>query len=176
MLLIEFIRSDKSILFLGAWGEDKIRTKDFPLSRGKGKTFPLTRRYRWRVSILQACSRKFRLMVAYHTQLPEFLAVLAEDLSGDSRVLARLEFHQSHDGWHLHPFCDDSDLATAGIVKPLGTIRLPKQGANHRNRTLLGSGDKMNDACADKIVADFFRIPDTDAPDLFSVECLPWKI
>jgi hypothetical protein len=174
MRLIEFIRSDKTNLVHGSWGEDKIRTKDFPLSKKRGKVYPLTRRYRWRVSTLEACGRRFRLMAAYHTIVPEFMAALAEDLSTDSRILARLEFHQSHDGWHVHPFCGDSNLAAAGIVKPLGTLRLPKQGTYHRNCKMLAPGQKMTDVAAAAIVADFFRIPDT--PDLFSAVSLPWTI
>lgn len=40
--------------------------------------------------------------------VPEFSSVLAEDLGVDCRVLARLEFHQSHAGWHAHVVWQDA--------------------------------------------------------------------
>lgn len=172
MRLSAIIRAEKSNVSHGRWSEDKTRAKDFPLSKKRGKAYPLTRRWRWRASTLDACEKKFRLLTAYHMLVPEFSAVLAEDLSGDSRIVARLEFHGTHGGWHAHAKCGDVLSVPSGIVKPAGIVRLPKGGAFHRHCEMLRSGKAMSDVAAAAIVADFFRIP--DEPDLFSVGDLPW--
>ena len=169
----DIIRAAKSNLTHGAWGDDKIRMKDFPLSKKRGRTYPITRRYRWRVSTFETNGRKFRLMTAYHTLVPEFTAVLAEDVGGDSRVLTRLEFHESHDGWHAHTCCA-ADAAVAGIVKPAGERRFPRAHGFCRHGAYLGSGKSMTDEIAAAIASDFFRLPDPQ--DMFSMEGLPWKI
>ena len=139
MRLVAIIRATKVNVSHGAWSEDKLRPRDFHLSKKPGKVYPLTRRWRWRVSTFEACGRKFRLMPAYHTKVPEFTAVLAEEVGTDCRILARLEFHQTHVGWHAHLICGEIEKAVAGIVKPIGVRRLPRATSPHRNCKYVGS-------------------------------------
>jgi hypothetical protein len=172
MRLATIILAPKTRISHGVWSDQKLRSHDFYLSKKPGKVYPLTRRWRWRVSTFEACGRKFRLMPAYHTQLPEFTAVLAEETGSDCRVLARLEFHQSHVGWHAHLGCGDIDILASGVVKPLGVIRMPGAGAHHRNVNYQRPGVIMNDDIAAAITADFFKVP--DPPNLFASGSLPW--
>ena len=174
MLLKKFIRAKKLNLNHGSWGDDKLRSKDFPLSKKGGKTYPLTRQWRWRITTLEAEGRKFRLMTTYHKVVPEFCAVLAEDLNKDSRIIARLEFHATHDGWHAHPYCGDFDIVLSGITKPLGTRRIPREGAFHRHDEMLRDGKPMSDAHAGAVVSSAFNLG--ESIDIFSVEYLPWKV
>jgi hypothetical protein len=172
MNLKEFISGDKLNVHHSPWGDEKLRAKDFPLSKKSGKTYPLTRQWRWRVTTLELENRKFRLMATYHKTVPEFMAVLAEDLETDSRIIARLEFHGTHDGWHIHPVCDDFDNVAPGVIRPSGTKRLPAGGKHHRNREILLGGRAMSDEHAASIVSSVFRLG--DITDLFSPEGLPW--
>ncbi|MGO9742794.1 MAG: hypothetical protein ACLPN5_15045 [Roseiarcus sp.] len=172
MKLTKIISALKTNVSHGLWSDNKVRTRDFCLSKKPGKAYPLTKMWRWRVTTFDACGRKFRLMPAYHKNIPEFSAILGEDIGADCRILARLEFHQSHAGWHAHVVCGDTDLATPGIVKPSGVRRLPSDGSRHRNISYLTGGAVMNDHIAGLIACDFFRMP-AEAP-LFSSEGLPW--
>jgi hypothetical protein len=173
MRLKEFIKGAKDKVSHGGWGDEKLRSKDFPLSKKGGKVYPLTRQWRWRVTTLEVGGRKFRLMASYHKVVPEFSAILAEDLGKDSRVIARFEFHATHDGWHAHPFCDDFDSILSGITKPIGTKRVPRGGSYHRHSEMLLDGKPMNDDCAAAVVESVFNLG--EGADLFSVESLPWK-
>jgi len=173
MLLKQIIGIGKVNVVHGAWSGDKLKSKDFPLSRKRGKAYPLTRQWRWRVSTLQINGRRFRLITSYHLQAPEFAAVLGEEVGEDCRVIARYEFHGSHDGWHVHSYCGDFDKVPTGIVKPVGTIRIPPEGAFHRHCEMLNSGSSMNDHTAAAIAADIFGLGDTI--DMFSMEGIPWK-
>ena len=114
-------------------------------------------------------------MATYHKIAPEFAAILAEDLDKDSRVIARVEFHGTHDGWHAHSVCCDFDKVLPGIVIPNETTRIPSAGAYHRHMDMLRDKMPMNDDYADAIVGSLFRI-DGKLGKLSSVECLPWKI
>jgi hypothetical protein len=173
MRLKEFINGAKERISHGSWGEEKLRSKDFPLSKKGGRVYPLTRQWRWRVTTLQVCGRKFRLMASYHKVVPEYSAILAEDLGKDSRVIARVEFHATHDGWHAHPLCDDFDSTLPGTVRPVGTRRVPRANSYHRHTEMLLDGKAMNDDCASTIVASVFNLG--EGISLFSREFLPWK-
>ena len=100
--------SNKTNISVGPWTDEKPRKKDFPLSRKSGGAFPLTRKWRWATVEFEIGSAKFRLLVAYHIDVPEYMALLGEQISGDSCVLARLEYHANHPhlGWHLHANCE----------------------------------------------------------------------
>ena len=172
MTLKEFITGVKLNVRHTPWSDGKLRANDFPLSRKSGRVYPLTRQWRWRITTLELENRNFRLMATYHKSIPEFMAVLAEDLEKDCRIIARLEFHGTHDGWHVHPFCDDFDNVASGVIKPLGTKRIPQGGRPHRHREMLLDGRAMSDEHAASIVSSVFRLG--DMTDLFSPEGLPW--
>ncbi len=156
----------------GLWNDEKLRAKDFPLLKKKGKAYPLTRRYRWQIITFSCRTRKFRLLVAYHTLVPEFTTVLAEEIEKDCRVISRWEFHQTHDGWHVHAVCGSVDGVTPGVVKPAGTTRLPTAGTYHRHTDLLNAGYDMEDKIATAIACDLCGIEQNH--DLFVKNSVPW--
>lgn len=88
MRVAQIIRAAKSDVVFSAWSDDKLKPKDFPLSKKRGKVHPLTRRYRWQVITFKALGRDYRVLVAYHTLVPEFIATVGEEVGGDCRVLA----------------------------------------------------------------------------------------
>ena len=111
-------------------------------------------------------------MVAYHTLVPEFITTLGEDVGGDVRVLARWEFHATHGGWHVHTVCGDTDSLSVGIVKPLGTRRIPDDQSYHRHTSLLNNGYAMGDEIATAIACSLVRI--ARQTDMFVKDALPW--
>lgn len=44
----------------------------------------------------------YRLLVAFEPAKTQYMAWLAVSFGDDQAVLARVELHHSHDGWHCH--------------------------------------------------------------------------
>lgn len=166
------INVDKSGVAFSAWSDEKLRTRDFPLSKKRGKAHPFSRRYRWQVITFLAFGRNFRALVAYHTLAPEFIVSLGEDVGGDVRMLARWEFHGTHPGWHVHTVCDDVDKLPVGIVKPAGTRRIPRPASYHRHMELLNPGCAMGDEVATAIGCSLIGI--TRQHDMLIEDAMPW--
>jgi hypothetical protein len=159
MLLKDVVKAPKSGVKVSAWTQDKPQRKVFPLSCKAGGCFPLTRKWRWAVVEFDAIGSHFRVMVAYHVDLPVFQMVLGEALTNDTKVLARVEYDISHSpyGWHVHSNCEDSSQVSAGIIKPLGQRRIPTAGARHRRKEYSLSGESMNDIIALEVASHWFR-------------------
>jgi hypothetical protein len=169
----EIIRAAKADVSSSPWTGDAIRNRDFALSKRRGRTFPLSRRYRWSVTNFRIGARNFKVLTAYHTQVPEFINVLAEAVGTDCRIICRWEFHESHRGWHVHASCGDVSTVTPGMVKPAGVMRLPSAGAMHRHNTMLAQGAVMSDEIATAIGASLCGIPHTG--DLLTQVGMPWN-
>lgn len=172
MRVTAVIKSIKTNVSLPPWSDDKLKTKDFPLSKKRGKAYPLTRRYRWQVMSFIAKGRNYRVLVAYHTLVPEFIATLGEEVGGDFRILARWEFHAYHGGWHVHTVCGDTDNLSVGIVKPSGARRIPDARSYHRHMKMLNDGHAMSDAVATAIACSLVGID--LQPDIFVIDAMPW--
>ncbi len=168
MKIAEVIVAQKTNVTFGAWRDDKPRKRDFPMSkRRRGGAFPLTRKWRWCTVEFDALGRKFITMVAYHRDLPEYQAVLAERLPDDTRTLARFEYHGAHPvpGWHIHAACGDVNDLELGVTKPLGQNRIPEVRSKHRRGDFVSEDDSMNDDIALKLAAERYGVPYT--PNLF---------
>lgn len=166
--LRDILKSEKLDVVVGPWSDEKLKNRDFPLRR---TSYPLTRRWRWQVITFRARGRKFRILAAYHMLVPEYRAVLAEDVGNDSRIIANWEFHQSHPGWHVHSCCSDIDEITAGITRPLGVKRLPAAKNSHRRGLIINPGFVIDDSMATAIACRRYKIPHT--LDLISNVALP---
>jgi hypothetical protein len=113
MLLRHIILAKKVISAPGQWQSGKMPRTAFPLSKSKAKAYRLGNR-RWRALSFTADGNLFRLLVSYSYDLGQFQAMLGMDDGGDTKLLARLERHPTHAGWHMHVTCD-SDDAPPGI-------------------------------------------------------------
>ena len=159
MLLKDVIRAPKRKVTEAVWSQEKPQRRVFPLSCKSGGCFPITRKWRWSVVEFEAESSHFRLMIAYHVEVPAFQMVLGEAIKNDTRVLVRVEYDVAHNpfGWHVHTLCEDSLLISAGMIKPLGQRRIPAAGSKHSRSEYTLSGDSMNDIMALEIAAKWFR-------------------
>ncbi|QIG70446.1 hypothetical protein EVB88_062 [Rhizobium phage RHph_N28_2] len=166
--LRDVLKAIKSDIVLGPWTDEKLKNRDFPLRRS---SYPLTRRWRWQVISFRADGRRFRILAAYHTLVPEYFAILAEDVGNDSRIVARWEFHQSHAGWHIHSCCSKLDDITVGVVHPLGVKRIPAAKNSHRRGLFVKAGFVIDDTMATAIACHRYKVPHT--LDLLSNVGLP---
>lgn len=87
----------------------------FPLS--KSHSYVLGSGWRWCVLELAAGARRFRLLVAYQKAKAQYRAWLGLESGTDQALLARLEYHPSHRGWHCHLKTGDVSDVSCGVVK-----------------------------------------------------------
>lgn len=159
MLLKQILREPKRNVTQPVWSQERPARKDFPLSCKAGGRFPITRKWRWTVLEFDALGAHFRLMVAYHTEVPLFHMVLGQAVKNDTRVLLRVEYDVAHPniGWHTHSVCDDVSGVAPGMIVPGGQKRIPSAGSRHRRGNYTLNDDSMNDIIALDIAAQWFR-------------------
>lgn len=90
----------------------------FPLS--KNNSFRLGTGWDWCVHTLDCEGQAMRLLIAFHAGKQEYLAWLAIDTGTDLGLIARLEHHASHLGWHVHLKPNDLTKLAYGVVKQQG--------------------------------------------------------
>ena len=132
------IRTEKVIADSGAWKQGKMPASAFPLS--KSASYRLTGQWHWRVVRLSAAGRTFRLLVAFDGAKRQYQAWLGVEFGHDQALIARIEFHASHHGWHCHWKRGDLDSVSRGVVKDQSSkerLRLcPKPKAFDQNTAL----------------------------------------
>ena len=155
MLLKDIVRARKVVSAPGQWQTGTMPRSAFPLSKSKGKAYKLGNR-RWRAIVFTANGALCRLLVSYSYDLWQYQALLGIDDGGDTKLLARLEHHPTHGGWHAHVTCD-SDVAPPGIkVGPWVRCLHAKRHRKYRGRV-----PKTDDE-AYKAAVDAFRLDRTD--------------
>lgn len=87
----------------------------FPLSKSKG--YALGKSWDWCIYRLHSGPGTFRLLVAFHTGKEEYRAWLALEAGSDAALLARLEYHATLHGWHLHIRTGELTDVALGVVK-----------------------------------------------------------
>jgi hypothetical protein len=87
----------------------------FPLS--KSDSYRLTGAWRWRVLRVSAEGVSFRLLVAFVPSKRQYQAWLGAEFGADQAVVARVEFHATHHGWHCHYRVGTLVDVTRGVVK-----------------------------------------------------------
>lgn len=134
MQLKGVLAAKKTIVSWGTWEHGKKMPRNaFPMSKSRSYRVPSTWTG-WRVVIFEALGEQFRLLVAFDTGKEEYRAWLGQVKGDDTLMLARLEYHGSHPGWHCHTNCEHSNSLTAGRVVGFGDRRLPKARNFHRDK------------------------------------------
>lgn len=113
----------------------------FPLSRPRSRSFRLGSAYRWRVIRFESLDLSFWLLIAFHEKKEQYKATLALEHERDLSVLASLEFHGSHPGWHLHASCGDAEEVPKGVMRGPWQNRYPRARRFHRQMDFDISGD-----------------------------------
>jgi len=141
MQIQRFLLSSKTITKAGDWrsgadgnANDRRMTKrSFPLDNKRG--YILGNQWWWRVDELDCGGVTGRLLVAYRQDKPNYQAWLSIERSpGSHTVVACLEYHGDHPGWHIHSKCAplaDFDAKTSRQRNK--GIRIPAKRAYHRS-------------------------------------------
>lgn len=141
------IRVAKRIVTAGQWKDGRMPSTAFPLRRGKG--YRLAGTWRWVVHTLEADGRTYRLLIGYDRAKEQYQSWLGLDCGHDSALLARLEFHDSHGGWHCHWKIGDEDSVVRGIVRA---------GSHDRYRHCKGGKRQFNDQDATALAFKVFNV------------------
>jgi hypothetical protein len=108
----------------------KMAASDFALSR-RG-SMGLGRGWHWRVDSLDANGTELRLLTTFNPRIEEFRSWLGYPKEGMLVIVARLEFHGSHPGWHCHSACCDVAEIEPGQPLHRQTVRIPAADQRHR--------------------------------------------
>lgn len=115
MRSLRAIRAEKVIADGGVWKVGKMPASAVPLS--KSASYRLTGQWQWRVLRLSGQGRAFRLLVAFDAAKRQYQAWLGAEFGADQALIARVEFHATHHGWHCHWKCGELDDVSRGVVK-----------------------------------------------------------
>jgi hypothetical protein len=138
MTLREFLASKKSITKIGRWNDKKMPKtgNGFPLSKAKG--LRVGGGWHWTIIELQAGKAECRLLVAYHPTKENYLAALGYAVGADTHVIATLEYHSTHPGWHVHGCCLPARTGNIGRARYPDMRRVPSSGKGYHRNTVFG--------------------------------------
>lgn len=125
----------------------------FPLSKNRG--IRLGAGWTWTVLNLSAGNKDFRMLIAYHVGKENYQAVLGYEFDADTHVIACLEYHGTHAGWHVHGCCSAPEKMNVGRMRYPDMKRLPSGKSKHR-RIDFG----VTESAALKPAVDFFKLQD----------------
>jgi hypothetical protein len=166
-IIREFLFGQKAITDAGLWSDKKMPKSGsrFPLRGSKGVHLGIG--FRWRIVELEVNGRQFRLLVAYDPAKQNFSAYLALCGTSSCLVLARLEYHSTHPGWHVHACCESSEARQWGRVGYPEMNRIPANARSQRNIDFCADDDD-----AITIAAKHFRIPGLIPPRRYKQQSL----
>ena len=111
--------------------------------------YRLAESWRWVVHTLEGGGRTYRLLIGYDLAKSQFQSWLGLADGNDSALVARLEFHDSHGGWHCHWKAGDTDSVVRGIVRG---------GPVDRMRKCDGAARQFNDNDATALAFRVFKV------------------
>lgn len=107
--------------------------------------------------MLEVEKRTFHIVIAFHEGKENYAAHLVHPLEEDNLVLATIEYHGTHPGWHLHVNCDGDGDGNVGRLRYPAQHRIPNGKSAHRERKL-----PISQAAALEPVIKFFRVGMSD--------------
>jgi hypothetical protein len=159
MLRGQQIRSaDKVVSDWGKWQTGGMPQTAFPLSKRRGRAYRIGSSYKWRVIQFTALGETCRVLVLYNAAKEQYRATLAIERDRDMIVIASLEFHGTHPGWHLHGACGDIDSHPMGSMRGPLQRRVPGSRTTHRRHDF----NVTNEGTALDAAAKFFRLHKTE--------------
>ena len=137
------------------WVDGKMnKTGASALVLSKGRPIRLGPGWRWTHIRLNVNNVQHRIWICYHPKKENYLSVACQVLPNDDLfVLAALESHGTHPGWHVHGCCTEVDAGSHGRLRYPNMVRIPSPNARHRQQ-----GFPANDEEAMDIAARHFRI------------------
>lgn len=159
MLRGQAIRSaDKAVSDWGKWQTGGMTSAAFPLSKRRGRAYRVGSAFKWRVIQFSALGETCRVLILYNAGKEQYYAHLAVERGRDMIVVASLEFHGTHPGWHMHGGCGDLDALPLGSMRGGSRRRFPLPRRTHRRHDFGIS----NEGAALDMAAKFFRLHKTE--------------
>jgi hypothetical protein len=148
------LRTEKVIVEVGPWHAGKIPRGAFPLSHVK-TAHRLGKTWQWCVVQVADEQQHYNLLVAFEPGKRQYWAWLGAKFGADLALIGRLEFHESHEGWHCHWKTGPLVEVARGAVK----APYPKE----RRRTCEGDAIDVSKADAFGVAFSVFNVsPSTD--------------
>lgn len=116
MNLWKLRKAKKSEISIGNWSTGKMPRTAFPMSGSRTRAYRLGKAWNWSIITFNSADSQYRILVAFRTDKEQFQAKLAVNDAGDMKLVARLEYHPTHDGWHVHYANQPMDKVPSGIV------------------------------------------------------------
>lgn len=127
-----FLQKSKVIVDAGTWQTGKMKKNALPLS--KNRSFRLGLAWQYRVLRLTIDSQPCRILLALNEPKQNAFILLGIEEQSDTRIIACLEHHSTHPGWHIHTDCDMSK-GFSGRLRWPGMTRIPGKGKKHSLNT-----------------------------------------
>ncbi len=124
----------------------------FPLSKSGGKAYRLGNR-RWRLVKFSTQGHQCRVLINYHPLLWQYQAMLGVEVNGDCKVMASLEYHATHEAWHVHEAKEPIAEVPAGIRRGPWVKKV--------EMTSILAAWPIDDSGAFKIAVDYFGLDRT---------------
>ena len=159
MKALRALRAEKVLVETGAWGNGNIPSEEFPLSHVKKHR--LAKAWHWCVHKLSDDGQRYRLLVAFEPGKQQYWAWLAASFGNDQALIARVEYHHSHDGWHCH--WKTGPLADV----PRGNVKAPYPKERRRNCLKNPDPVAVGKSDAFKIAYKLFNVT-VPTPEVFS--------
>lgn len=86
--------------------------------------------------MLDVGGRTFYVVITFHEGKQEYAAHLVRPVANDSLVLASIENHGTHPGWHLHVNCGGDGGGNVGRMRYPSQNRIPGGKGVHRHRKM----------------------------------------
>jgi hypothetical protein len=154
----DLLRLPKVVTKAGEWkvitGRSQMPSSAFPLS--KSYAVKLGRNWHWRVDAVQACEVDYRVLTAFNLEIEEYRAWLSMAFGDAYVIVAQLEFHGTHPGWHSHIACCDIDDVEPGRGHPRAARRFPNGNNRHRRQAF-----DVTESSALSAAFNFFRVTGT---------------
>lgn len=148
MKALRTLRTAKSVVDATGWGVGLVPKTAFPLSHAGPQR--LGKGWHWCVYNLQDDHRGFRLLVAFEPGKLQYKAWLGVSFGSDQAVVARVEFHASHDAWHCHWKTGELDDVSRGVVTT--------HSGKERRHKCGGVGLTLNKDQATAVAFDLFNV------------------
>jgi hypothetical protein len=131
------VQLSKDVTEAGSWkvvtGKGgKMPPSAFQLSRRHSVN--IGRNWHWRVDAVRSGSIHFRLLTCFNPEIEEYRAWLSAPRGEAHVIVAQLEFHGTHPGWHCHFACCDIADVEPGQGHPRSAYRFPDGDGKHRRK------------------------------------------
>lgn len=117
----------------GKWSNKKLPKTGGPFPLSKTKSVRLGDQWDTRFVKMSFDGHEYVLMIGLNQKKQEFAAYLGVRIGDNSLILARLEYHSTHPGVHIHSCCGTHEPGWVSRTGHPGLKRIPTKSSSPRN-------------------------------------------